>query len=540
MVFILGLAAAAFILKTLNVANLQTDQADKTYRALKEAKIALISWSVAHPNWPGIMPFPDRKETTNPNYDGKSDCVTNELKTEHLLGKLPLSGDAPCITPQQGLSAELVDADNERLWYAVSLNLIRSNDIDSTPVIHPGVVDTPVYPWLRVLDRNGNLISDRVAVVIIAPGGPLPGQNRASSVPDPREFLDNFKIGDKNYSNADYDNIDEDFVMGEDSRRLSDVDTMISKPYYFNDKLTYITIDELMYGLEKRALQEARHQLMNYYLSSNASSDSRFYPYAAELGDTGNLCKEGKLSGFLPIRLQTASAYCSSNQSCAVSFPMVKVAFSLNAVSDYSSSSGACMHSGNTCTCSGAGACSRSAPSKKFTCTVNGVCTSSGAASTGNFTFIYDPHSPDVTEVSGACSGNAGSVTCTGYGNFNSPKSSCSHPNPWLADFPEWFTVNLWQRYIYYAISSDCSYAVRGCKDPNLTVGTRDNVHAVLIASGRQLPATSVNPQPQVRPSNNLNDYLDSVENTDNDVVYDAAGIPRNSIYNDQVVIVAP
>lgn len=539
MVFILGLAAAAFILKSFNVASLQSDQADKTYRALKEAKMALISWSVAHPNWPGIMPFPDRKETSNPNYDGKSDCVTYGLNTGHLLGKLPLSGDAPCITPQQGLSAELMDADNERLWYAVSLNLIRTNGNDSKPVIHSGIVNAPEHRWLRVLDRNGNLISDRVAVVIIAPGAPLPGQNRSSPAPDPREFLDSFKIGENTYSNADYDNDDEDFVMGEDSRHLSDIDMNISRPYYFNDKLTYITIDELMYGLEKRALLEARHQLSNYYVSSSTSPDSRFYPYAAKLGDTQNMCEEGRMSGFLPI--QPTSAICSSSQSCNLSFSAATVTFSSNNNLPYGSSSGACSQANGSCTCTGAGACVRAtSPEKAFTCNADGVCTSSGINPGGSFVFTYTPKVPDVTDVSGACSGGNGSVTCSGAGDFSSPRSNCSHTKAGLANLPRWFTVNLWQNQIYYAVAQDCTNALSGCKGAGLTVGGRDQVNAVMIAAGPALPVTAAKPSAQVRYTNNIADYLDSIENTDNDVVYDAAGIPRSSIYNDQVMIVAP
>lgn len=539
MVFILGLAAAAIILKSLNVANLQTDQDDQTFRTLKQAKMALIAWSVAHPYWPGIMPFPDRKETTNPNYDGKSDCVTYGLSTAHLLGKLPLSGDPPCITPQQGLSAELVDADNERLWYAVSMNLIRTNGNDSKPVIHSGIVNSPEYPWLRVLDRNGNLISDRVAVVIISPGAPLPGQNRASPAPDPREYLDSFKIGDKSYSNADYDNFDEDFVMGEDSRRLSDVDTLISRPYYFNDKLTYITIDELMYGLEKRALQEVKMHLRNYYASSNALPAGRFYPYAAALGDMQNICQEGRFSGFLPI--QPASATCTTGHSCSLSFSMATVTFSSNDAVSYASNSGACSRDGASCTCTGEGACTRAtSPAKAFTCDANGVCTSSGANPGGSFTFTYMPKVPDVTEVSGACTGGNGSVICSGAGDFSSPRSNCSHAKPGLANLPRWFTANAWQHQIYYALAQDCASAATGCVGAGLSVGGRNQVNSVVIAAGRGLPVTAAKPSGQARYTNNIADYLDSIENTDNDAVYDAEAMPRNSMYNDQVVIVAP
>lgn len=73
-----------------------------------------------------------------------------------------------------------------------------------------------------------------------------------------------------------------------------------------------------------------------------------------------------------------------------------------------------------------------------------------------------------------------------------------------------------------------------------LTVGGRNHVNSVVIAAGRTLPATAAKITAQTRSSNNIADYLDSIENTDNDVVYDAEAMPRNSMYNDQVMIVAP
>ncbi len=539
MIFILGLGTAAFILKSLNTSNLQAEQNDKTYLALKEAKTALISWSAAHPFWPGIMPFPDRKEISNPNYDGKSDCVTNGLNVSHLLGKLPLTGDAPCITPQQGLSVELIDSESERLWYATSINLIRTNGANSTPVINPSIANAPLHPWLKVLDRNGNLISDRVAVVIIAPGAPLAGQNRSSAAPNPSEYLDSYKIGTTVYSNSDYDNDDEDFIMGEDSRNLSPLDISLAKPYYFNDKLIYITIDELMAALENRALQEARQQLKSYNLSSNTLPDNRFYPYAAKLGEAGNICKDGQLGGLLPM--QPASASCASNQTCSLSCSTTQVTFTSSSPFAYNSSSGACSDSGSSCTCTGAGSCSTATPpAKAFICNDNGVCTSSGATPDGSATFTYIPNSPDVTDITGACTGGNGSVTCTGAGDFSSPRSSCSHARPGLANLPRWFTVGLWQNYIYYSIANGCTSAVTGCKAAGLTVGSRNNVDAAVIATGSVLTKTAAKLTVQVRPSSNVVDYLDSIENTDNDFVYDGAGTPRNSTYNDQVIIVAP
>jgi hypothetical protein len=89
-------------------------------------------------------------------------------------------------------------------------------------------------------------------------------------------------------------------------------------------------------------------------------------------------------------------------------------------------------------------------------------------------------------------------------------------------------------------MASGCTSAVSGCKAAGLTVGARNNVDAVVIAVGSTLAKTAAKPNVQVRPSNNVIDYLDSIENTDNDFVYDGAGTPRNSTYNDQVIIVAP
>jgi hypothetical protein len=109
-----------------------------------------------------------------------------------------------------------------------------------------------------------------------------------------------------------------------------------------------------------------------------------------------------------------------------------------------------------------------------------------------------------------------------------------------LASFPRWFTVGLWQHYIYYAIASDCTSVVSGCKATGLKVGARSNVDAVLIATGSALTKTPAKLTEQVRPSNNVVDYLDSIENTNNDIVYDGTGTPRTSTYNDQVIIVTP
>jgi hypothetical protein len=508
MMFILGMAALAYIVKSMNVASMRTEQDVKTMVALGEAKGALIAWSVAHKNWPGIMPFPDRLETTSPNYDGKSDCVTNGLNNSHLIGKLPLFGDAPCVSPQDGLGVKAVDSSGERFWYAVSKNLIRTSGSNSTPIINPSIIDTK--PWLRVFDANGNLISNRVAVVIIAPGQPLAGQNRSGATPPVGAFLDEIVIGGATYSNRDYDQDNEDFIMGG-----------TTKPT-FNDRLVYITIDELTYALEKRASQEAGQKLRDYYLASNVDPANRSYPYAA---DVNNACVENANFGFLPI--QPSMATCTSAQACTLSFPMTQVKFTLDMAENYDAKSGACTYAGNACTCWGVGSCTGS--SITFSCTVGGSCTST---SSGHFTFTYTSKLSSNTDANGSCLGGNGTVTCTGAGTFVSPVTNCTSTKKWIENLPLWFLANRWQDYIYYTRSPTSS----------LESGGRTGVSALLVSAGAPIVDApfSFKGSPQSRPSNNIADYLDSAENTDGDSVFDATNKQKTHIYNDQVFIVAP
>jgi len=88
---------------------------------------------------------------------------------------------------------------------------------------------------------------------------------------------------------------------------------------------------------------------------------------------------------------------------------------------------------------------------------------------------------------------------------------------------------------------------------PYLTVGSNTTVQALLIGTGRpvtsvagQIPAMATPPYAgsrganQATPSASINDYLDSTENANGDDVYDAVGTTRNTIYNDQMIVVAP
>jgi hypothetical protein len=273
---LLLVSAAAFVDRTRFALTARADRTVVTARSLAEAKAALIGWAVtAYPSpgkqiTPGLLPFPDRNR--DGNYDGKGDCVTFGLNDSHLLGRLPWAGDvSPC--PRIGLHIDVRDGAGERLWYAVSRNLVTrggGGPINSD-MSH---ADKMIYPWITLYDAKGKVIPDPatgnalpIAAVIIAPGAALEGQDRSGPAPGPAEFLDSVSIGAVTFDNADADGCPdagtapcgsspagEEFILYP-SARASGV---------FNDRGVYITANELMRAVEKRVLGEAAIALNAY------------------------------------------------------------------------------------------------------------------------------------------------------------------------------------------------------------------------------------------------------------------------------------
>lgn len=312
---LLVVATAAFF-TYFDSTQYKVERERRTLKALASAKAALIGWSVAHPDYPGILPFPDR--SADGNYDGNSDCVSAAvLAYSHLLGKFPhVEQTAPCVGALAGLASDLMDGYGERLWYAVSRNLVRTSTSAGSLIINPSILNTPTYPWLVVRDKNGQIISNRVAAVILAPGPAVGSQNRGGGLAGAAAYLDTLTITGTAFSNADYAIPNEDFIMGEDMMNVSPAHPAYQQPYEFNDRLVYITIDELMAALDKRVIREAANRLRAYYAASSATPANRFYPYAADLGDTNSICEEGRLQGSLPI-VNAASACTHPNPGLA-------------------------------------------------------------------------------------------------------------------------------------------------------------------------------------------------------------------------------
>ena len=537
--FIIALASTAYLLRAYNPTRLSLEQDRRTYLALSHAKQALIDWAVSHENYPGQLTYPDRREVVNPNYDGKSDCPPSNTafltpnSYSLFLGQLPISGqDAPCENPFDGLGEDFQDAQGNRLWYAVSRNLVHHYefllaDPSSNPVINPSIISNPTYPWLRLLDRNGALISDRVAVVIIAPGNALTGQNRAGVAPTVNQYLDTFQIGASVFSNADYDSADEDFIIGQDSSDLGELDNSVTKPYYFNDKLVYITIDELILAITNRAGAEAA-MLLNAYQIKNGQ-----FPYAANLGAALNshISSGVATNGMLPIDV-TDNCGCSSDNSCTCSFqPISSVTMYRNSGTwDSAQDVGLCSSGGSTknCTCTGAGSCSRFGTI--FSCTSLGECTHNLPATPLN-KYVYKVNSyADFNSATLGCAVSANplpkdTVECNNAGSFTIGLREA-----------DWFKGNLWQDYFYYTWSATS----------DLQAGARVGISALLIGTSEPIinPPFAVKGAPQSRPPinllPNLDDYLDIAENTNGDTIFNATNQAKTNAYNDQVYVVAP
>src|SRR5450830_239247 len=546
--FILGLGVTAYLIKTMNTITLAQQRDEKTYKALADAKAALIAWAVSHPNYPGQFPFPDR--SGGGGYDGKSDCYTGTFQYSFLLGQLPIVGQSnPCIQPHTGLGGDWTDAQGNRLWYAVSRNLVHQyQSPSSNPIINPNIVNDPSYSWLKVLDRNGNLVSNRVAAVIIAPGEALPGQVRGLTA-GASAFLDSFKIGAATYSNASYASSDEDFVLGEDTKSVPLSDTSFQKPYFFNDKLVYITIDELMDALQKRVGEQVKASLKAYY------SANLYYPYAANFDAVSGkkYCVKNQLSGALPIdTAPTASYSCNYNRSSATDssvscgFDKVGAIAFTRATSSFTASAaiGQCVVSSSVtsasdhrvCTCTGAGSCSNA--TQKFACLANGTCTTTGVSDGGVYSISGGIFSTVAAPCIQTCSpGKTLAVSCAsgttiGTASFSYNVCTDNPLNAAASKLPAWFQTNGWQDYVYYQMT-------RPANVDGLSAGAK-KAAAIIVTVGSAITTApyASKAASQSQPSCSLNDYMDSVENTNMDHLFDATNTIRSQHYNDQIFLV--
>ena len=236
----------------------------RTEAALAAARDALIGYAASYPDQhsgrhgPGYLPCPDRSGNGSPN----TPCRRKSL------GRLPWR--------RLGLH-DPRDGAGERLWYALADNF-RANGHKHRPM-------NAATPAGLELDGRGG-----VAAVLIAPGPPLPFQDRSLDRFDPAQFLEggNERPDDAAYISRGPQPVSPGGFAG---GRFDD---------RFNDRTAAVSRDELMAAASRRALAAARAAVEDYRNAPwNAGALPWLVPWsgAAE----GVIPTPGAVAGRLPV-----------------------------------------------------------------------------------------------------------------------------------------------------------------------------------------------------------------------------------------------
>lgn len=253
LVLLLAVSIFAYgLLRQLNAADVAAARSDRTAAALAQAKAALIAHAQLYGEThqtnatpagstaqddvtlpPGTLPCPEQSFFGSEGSESGSCGV----RGASALGRLPWRslGIAP-----------LRDGDGECLWYAVS-GTYKSNP-------GPDTLNPDAMGQLRVIDAAGNVLAgataaSRAVAAVIAPGPPLPGQDR-TPVAGTGEcggnyasaaYLDPATVGGAAYSNATL------------AAGAGAVSTLVSgRQASLNDRIVYITHADLWNAVARR------------------------------------------------------------------------------------------------------------------------------------------------------------------------------------------------------------------------------------------------------------------------------------------------
>ena len=261
-------------------------------------------------------------DATEPNYDGDgetSGCAARGWAPGAALRMPDVAGAAArCIGRfpwrSLGLAVPAPDALNGSEltpWLVLSPNLLSRTWLrDLTPTTlsqaHAGygLSNLPPYPWIVVRDSHGNLLSTRVAAALILPGAPLPGQSRSAAA-GPAGWLDRLTVvpgcvapcQPGTYDNAGYnqpDGIPTTLVNAPGERNAAMRSGIYAEPLLFNDRIAWVTVEELLVALEKRARATLVSALRRFRATHG------HYPFAAPLGTNDGSCADGQRFGHPP------------------------------------------------------------------------------------------------------------------------------------------------------------------------------------------------------------------------------------------------
>jgi hypothetical protein len=528
MVVVIAIGVLGVLVAQLARNRTALDVARTDAQILAEARSALLGYAVSmgSSNLPGQLPSPDLNlNGAGYGVGGGPNCLNATGGTTASGAGMRCLGLLPWKTLGLAGYADSYDASGRVPWYAVSANLIDLTCLDGVP-LNPGIAQVPVqagscglsgrlpHPWLSVYDRSGRLLSDKVAAVILLPGPVVGNQTRPTQATVTTTLVGRYLEG----RNAV---LDDAFEQG-------------APDAGFNDRLVYITVDELMAMAQKRALEAAKRFLVGYYTASAISPTGRHFPYATTLTDATRSVSGLRLGG-LPAPV--GSCTCNRNGcTCTVTQGAAAFDFAGIAGASFSGANGACRVVGNACVCDGSTSGSCTTNSRQIHIAAGQIVgTSTAPASCGTSRAVENICNCTTNGAVAArqCSIGLGNYSFTTNGPIHTP----------------WFTDQRWQDYILYSVASGCTAGTPGCTSGFIQLGST-NVHALLIGAGPPVANVVCGSAPYtqsgVRPSANLCDYLDTAVNTTGKMPltldrYDAAQqVAQTPNANDYPVIVAP
>ncbi len=229
---VLVLAVTAFLVSQLNGSRVKISREEKTAKALKEAKASLIGYLVYNSSKPGTLPCTDSTNSGSGVTSGANACAA-------YIGRLPWR--------QLGLSMAK-DGDGECLWYAIS-PVFRNQMTTANRALNP--INSSTVGTLTLLDNASAALPasiNPVIAIVVAPGLPVSGQNHSgvtnrfctgNSIAS--NYLDS--TGGVNNSTGNVAGNNYTFILGSLSNS-------------FNDRVAYITANEVYPVLRKRIIKE--------------------------------------------------------------------------------------------------------------------------------------------------------------------------------------------------------------------------------------------------------------------------------------------
>lgn len=574
--FVVLILAAGYVLTSYLSPTSVKLARDKEYAdILQLARETVVAFAVSTSGAgerPGNLPAPDvvADSAATKNYNGDSElgCFDQSkpgglpLIIDHInvrcLGRLPwrtfrLSGqafsenDATGTMPWYALSANL--AFQKCLEYLNSDILTFSYTGFICPVVDMSLPTSLPYPWLTVRDARGAVLSNRVAVVIFVPGPALNGQTRPPSpnLAGPNQYLDTVSVTVTTvtadcpgppctftFSNADLDN---DFIQADPSAT-------------FNDRLIYITIDELMAKIEQRAGQEIRAAVQRFH------DQYESYPWLAPHGNPSVAANYaatiGTRVGLIPfhkIGQEFTTDFSWRITGGTLETSSTVDANALRNILNLVVSNGKCIwRNMKTVNCSGnilnpvPGVARREVQIEYPTRWTNPVATPFPATATtfttrqvarpagGSFAaclttslircvIVHDYNAAGVKIGEGSLRSGTGSLTTSRIRLY--------------PELPEWVTDNHWHEFALGAIGPGW-VAGGGAACPCLSINldgspTRSDVKFLVMMAGGLLAG-------QTRPSASVNDYFDSANNRDiaTGLIFDQQSAASIS-FNDQL-----